>query len=147
MGKSCLTHLNWRASVSTKASTNTTLGNLGATTIFFGEYGKRNENKRVAGALLTDLTQSWGCLSSWNSIALCCLQKQVHIAYPTYGLISRLHRKNPVSAEASARWDSSSFRAHKIWVLHINLSLLIYHILHGQKELSPKEDHSHLSQN
>lgn len=31
---------------------------LGGYNNFFWEYGKINENKRVAGALLTDLTQS-----------------------------------------------------------------------------------------
>lgn len=141
--KSCLTQVNWRDTVSSKVSTNnTTLGDLGATTGFFWESYKRNENKRVAGALLTELTQSRGCLSSLSSADLCCLQNQGHTAYPTHGLISRLHSKNPISAEASARWDSSSFREQKFQALNINLSLLIYHILHGLNKVSPKEENS-----
>lgn len=144
IGKSYQTQENWRARVSSNASTNHqhNTWRFGCYNRLFLGLSKRNEKKRVAGALLTDLTQSWGCLSSLNSADLCCLQNQVHNAYPTHGLINRLHRKNPISAEASA-----SFRAHKIWVLNINLSLEIYCIPHGQKELSSKEDHSHVSQN
>lgn len=143
-GKLCLTPENWGATVSSKVATNSTTQPLGATTgFFFLESCKRNENKKVAGTLLTDLTQLWGCLSSAD---LCCLQNQVRTIYPTHGLMSRLHSKNPISAEASASGTPLALEHTDFWALNINSSLLIYHILHGQKEVSPKEGSSQISQ-